>query len=86
MDGALRVHQRIGGLIARHGTPNRELDNQIWRWLQDNPDRPPVRNDSLWNADPTYTPPQQPPAEGTENAEPQGSRLPALLKQLEALV
>jgi hypothetical protein len=82
MDGALRVHQRIGGLIATHGTPNRELDNQIWRWLQDNPDRPPVRSDSLWNADPTYKPPQQPPAEGTENADPQSARLPALLQQL----
>jgi hypothetical protein len=42
MDSFAIVSHKINGLITTYGTPNRELDNQIIRWLYNNPDRPPV--------------------------------------------
>ncbi len=86
MDSFAIVSHKIDGLIRQYGTPNRELDNQIIRWLYDNPDRPPVASDSFMNTQPPYAPRLVPQGPGKENSDPQGSRLPALLQQLEALV
>jgi hypothetical protein len=56
MDGFGIVSRKISGLIRDYGTPNRELDNQIIRWLYHNPDRPPVASDSFMNTQPAYAP------------------------------
>jgi hypothetical protein len=86
MDGFENVSNRIDGLITQYGTPNRELDNQIWRWLFNSPDRPPVDMTSRMNTQPTYVPFERPRQPGGENVDPENARLPALLQQLEALV
>jgi hypothetical protein len=86
MDSFAIVSHKIDGLIRQYGTPNRELDNQIIRWLYDNPDRPPVASDSFMNTQPAYVPFARPRRPGKENGDPENARLPALLQQLEALV
>ena len=84
MDLPAVASDKIDGLIATYGTPNRELDNQIWRWLRDDPDRPPVASDSFMNTQPPWIETNDPPEEGKENLPPE-ARLPALLHQLAAL-
>ena len=84
MRGSVVVGHQINGLIATYGTPNRELDNQIWRWLSDDPDRPPVASDSFMNTQPPWIEEHRTPEDGKENMPPE-ARLPALLHQLAAL-
>jgi hypothetical protein len=84
-DGFGIVSRRIDGLIRQYGTPNRDLDNQIWRWLSGNPDRPPVDIDSRINTQPPWTESERPVRGGKENRPPQHTRLPNLLGQMKAL-
>ena len=84
MRGSAVVGHKINGLIETYGTPDRELDNQIWRWLSDDPDRPPVASDSFMNTQPPWIEEHRTPEDGKENMPPE-ARLPALLHQLAAL-
>ncbi len=83
-DGFEIVSAKINDFITRHGTPSRELDNAILRWLYDQPDRHPVDRTSFMNTNPHYEPFERAPRDGKENIPPE-ARLPALLQKLEVL-